>query len=633
MKKLNYMFLALVSAASLAFTACEDKAEYTPAGAATASGVYFSTELPETVNLDKEATSFDVEIYRGDDSADQTVELDVIIDEENASKLNIPTVANFAKGSKVANITIGYDPTTLAYEDWIDVVLAVKDETLHSPYAEYSYAFSAGIPAPYTKVVAENGDETATYREDLLTTFFGVENLVYDLEIRENDITPGIYRLINPYGEAYEYNDPGDWDDSKDYYLEIDATDPDAVVLNMSMLGCDWGYGEFGAWSLAGYYMTRQGASKEDMKNAGYTGTLVDGIITFPSKALLFGMEDYNNFGLYQSNVNGLFAIALPGYELTDYSVDVTYKGRLTSPDEENHFAVASVAIGEDVESARVAMVKTDDVNAVISGILDGSLATTEVTQENQDEDLQFLMDGDGTYVIAAITYAMNEAKEADYATFTYVSAAKSTWESLGTGLYTDDFMTTFYNVSPQTYEVEIEGNTEYPGLYRLVNPYGEAYPYNEEGDWDASKKYYMEINACDPEGVYIDYQGMGIDWGQGELYVFSFAANYLAGGYSLEDIKAAGYCGTLVDGVITFATKTLLVAIPDYSSDLYYANTNGAFMVVLPEAYATMSTMDIMSRTANNATARRLTEGTPMSMRESIIRTPNAKGSFLPMF
>lgn len=632
MKKFNYILLALVSATSLAFTACEDKAEYTPAGADTASGVYFSTEAPSTVNLDKGATSFDVEIYRGDDSADQSVELTVLVDDANAGKLTIPTVANFAKGSKVANITIGYDPTTLEYEDWIDVILVVKDESLRSIYAEYTYSFSAGIPAPYTKVVAANGDETATYREDLVTTFFGVENLVYDLELRENDITPGIYRLINPYGEAYEYNAPGEWDDSKDYYIEIDATDPDAVVLNQSWLGCDWGYGEFGTWSLAGYYMARQGATKEQMKEAGYTGTLVDGIITFPAKTLLFCMAGYNNAGLYTSNVNGLFAIALPGYELTDYSVDVTYMGRLTAPDEENHFAIADVNIGEDVETARVAMVKTDDVNAAIAAILEGTVETTEVTQENQDENLQFRLDGDGNYVIAAITYVGSDAKEAGYATFTYTSVAPS-WESLGTGLYTDDFMTTIYNVSPQTYEVEIEENTETPGLYRLVNPYGAAYPYNAEGDWDASKNYYMEINACDPAGVYIPYQGMGLNWGQGELFVYSFAANYLDNGYDFETVKGAGYCGTLVDGVITFATQHLLVAIPDYSNSLYYANTNGAFQVVLPEAYATMSTMDIMSRTANNAVAHRLTEGTPMSLRESIIRIPNATGSFLPMF
>ncbi len=602
MKKFNHILLAAICATSLAFVACEDEAEYTPAGAATATGVYFSTESPSTINLSKEATSFDVEVFRGDDSADAAVELIVNIDEENAAKLTIPTVANFAKGSKVTNVTIGYDPNTLDYEEWIDVQLVVKDEAARSPYAEYSYAFTAGIPAPYTKVVAENGDETATYREDLLTTFWGLENLVYELEIRENDITPGIYRLMNPYGEAYEYNVEGDYDDSRDYYLEIDATDPTAVVLNFSMLGCDWGYGEFGAWSLAGYYMTRQGATKEQVKEAGYTGTLVDGIITFPAKTLLFGMENYNNFGLYTSNPSGLFAIALPGYEITDYTADVKYLGKFTDTDDAV-FAVGSVTLGEDVEAARVALVAGDDINAAAAGIIDGSIASTEISESSSD--IRFAIEEAGTYSIVAVTYAEGEAKEIGSATFYYTTTA-SAWNKLGTGLYTDDILVSAFRdsagnpLSPVTYEVEIEESSEQPGLYRLVYPYGPSHPYNEEGDWDASKTYYMEINASDPNMVYIEAQAQGVNWGYGELIAYSFAAYYMDSGYSLEDVYAAGYCGTLEDGIITFPVKSLLFYFGEDGP--YYANSNGEFCVVLPDVYATLSTSSLKSTTVGNS-------------------------------
>lgn len=600
MKKFNHILLAAICATSLAFVACEDEAEYTPAGADTASGVYFSTESPSTINLSKEATSFDVEVFRGDDAADAAVELIVNISEENAGKLSIPTVANFAKGSKVANVTIGYDPTTLEYEDWIKVQLIVKDEAARSPYAEYSYAFSAGIPAPYTKVVAANGDETATYREDLVTTFFGVENLVYDLEIRENDITPGIYRLVNPYGEAYEYNAPGEWDDSRDYYIEIDATDPTAVVLNYTNLGCDWGYGEFVCWSLANYYMVRKGATKEDMKAEGLTGTLVDGIITFPAQSLLFGMSNYNNGALYTSNANGLFAIALPGYEITDYTVDVQYLGKFTDT-ADAVFAVGSVTLGEDVEAARVAMVAGDDINAAVAGIIDGSISSTEISESTAD--IRFALEEAGTYSIVAVTYAEGEAKELGYVTFDYTTTA-SAWNKLGTGLYTDDIMTTFYNVENVTYEVEIEESSEQPGLYRIVYPYGPAYPYNAEGDYDASKKYYLEVNACDPGAVYLTQQLQGLDWGNGMLIASSLADMAMTGyGYTLEDCVANGFCGTLVDGVITFPAEMLGVGLTEYDNgDIYTANLNGAFCVVLPDAYATMSTTSFKATTVGNS-------------------------------
>lgn len=603
MKKFNYIFLSLVSAVSLAFTACEDEAEYTPAGAATASGVYFSTEAPSTVNLDKDATSFDVEIYRGDDSADQTVELDVIIGESNVGKLDIPTVANFAKGSKVANITIGYDPTSLAYEDWIDVVLAVKDETLHSPYAEYSYAFSAGIPAPYTKVVAENGDSTATYVEDYMASMFtDFEPVAYDLEIRENDIYPGIYRLMNPYGEVWPFYVEGMTDLDNDYYIEIDARDPEGVYINLSNLGCDMGYGPCYAYSLAAHYLS-QGATLDDMKDEGYCGTLKDGIITFPMKALLFYMPDYSS-SLYYANSNGAFRVALPGYEVTDYTVSVTYMGKFTDASGNNTYAVADINIGEDVESARVAMIEGDDINAAINGILEGSISTTEVTQENQDTDLQFALATDGVYSIVAISYAENQAKEVGYATFEYTSGGAS-WESLGTGLYTDDLMTTltvaeiFDGIIPVRYEVEIQESAKEPGLYRLVYPYGAAYPYNYEGDYDASQNYYLEIDARNPEGVYITQQVQGLDWGAGMMYAGSLADLAMTDyGYTLDACIANGFCGTLVDGVITFPIEMLGMGMPGLSNGaMLTANFNGAASVVLPEALATYATTQSLSR------------------------------------
>ena len=157
--------------------------------------------------------------------------------------------------------------------------------------------------------------------------------------------------------------------------------------------------------------------------------------------------------------------------------------------------------------------------------------------------------------------------------------------EKIGMGKYTEDIVGPLYDGEVLTYEVEILESNKTPGLYRLVNPYGEAYPYNEEGDWDASKKYYLEINATDAEGVYFELQNTGLNWGDGNVYVYSYAAYYLDYGYTLDDVKAEGLAGTLVDGVITFPAESILVGFLEESDDLYYANTNGAFKVVLPGA------------------------------------------------
>lgn len=150
----------------------------------------------------------------------------------------------------------------------------------------------------------------ATYTEDCVTTFFDVENVSYQVEVRENTNQPGFYRIINPYGAAYPYNAEGDYDTSKEYFIEIDATDPEGVYIpGIYGTGMNWGYGEFSIGSMAYYYMAAQGATFEEVKDAGYCGVLADGVITFPAKSLLISLSEYNGGNFYTSNNNGAFRL------------------------------------------------------------------------------------------------------------------------------------------------------------------------------------------------------------------------------------------------------------------------------------------------------------------------------------
>ena len=158
-------------------------------------------------------------------------------------------------------------------------------------------------------------------------------------------------------------------------------------------------------------------------------------------------------------------------------------------------------------------------------------------------------------------------------------------FKSLGMAKYTDDIVANMWMDEPVnfTYEVEIQESAENKGKYRLVNPYGEAFPLNEPGDWDDSQDYYLTIHAENPDQVYIELQPLGIDYGLGMMYAYSYAAYFMDNGKTPAEVAAAGYFGTLKDGVITFPTKTLFFYMPGYSSSYFYANTNGAFKVVLP--------------------------------------------------
>ena len=158
-------------------------------------------------------------------------------------------------------------------------------------------------------------------------------------------------------------------------------------------------------------------------------------------------------------------------------------------------------------------------------------------------------------------------------------------WQSLGTGLYRDAFLCELMednledmnDWSDYQYECEIMEHKYYCGIYRLVKPYGKG------GD--------IEINCENPNGCYIEQQNLGQVVAGTNLYVFSYAANYLNNGNSLDAIINAGYAGKLENGMITFPLRrgagTLLTAFPPYVGSFIPCNSRGEFLVMLPEAYA----------------------------------------------
>ena len=157
-------------------------------------------------------------------------------------------------------------------------------------------------------------------------------------------------------------------------------------------------------------------------------------------------------------------------------------------------------------------------------------------------------------------------------------------FKSLGMGQYTDDLFTTFYNVDNYTLDVEIEESVDNPGKYRVVNPYAN-YPITQVGAADTTQDYYLTIHAEDPNRVYIEYLPLGFVFtSYGMPYVMGDAYYMMEyDGLTPEEIDETGAWGTLKDGIITFPAKTLLVTAQALGGKLYYANTNGAFKVVLP--------------------------------------------------
>ena len=418
MKTINKILTSLfVLCLFLGFTACVDEVGYTPAGIPENAQVYFPNTLPAKLELSQDltVTSFDIEIRRIDKTNALTI--DLTVENENPDIFTIPTEVVFDAGSEVAILTITYDPSKLDYDEYLPISIAVSDESLTSTYGRFVYAFTAGIPAPWESL------GMATYTDDFASVFFGIQRTPYKIEIQENMVTRGLYRLVNPYGKDYPFNEPGDWDESQNYYLEINAVDPEGVYIPYPQYsGMDWGYGEFIMSSLAGLRISRGTSTLEEEKAAGNCGTFANGVITFPVDALVVGMAKYpasNPGAMYLANNNGWFQVVMPGVVLADYSAEIKYTGRFTDAAEKD-YAVANITLGKDVEYAKVALISGNMTEEALEGIVDGSIESEQISASGS---VQFPCATSGRYTYIAVTYADDDAKDYEYVSFNFTAS------------------------------------------------------------------------------------------------------------------------------------------------------------------------------------------------------------------
>ena len=202
-----------------------------------------------------------------------------------------------------------------------------------------------------------------TYREDLLTGVYGVDNVVYEVEVQMSNTNK--LRMVNPYGAAYPYNESGDFDPDTTYYLTFDISNPNAVLMDPEIqeLGLHWGYGAFSVYH----------------RGSAYAGKLEDGVLTFPQNAFYVDMSEYNK-GSFYGNVNKMFALALPGSRIKDYSAEV-FSEKVTETD---NVATLTFKItkGEDVSYARYAFAEEATLDNVISTLRNGGGTTVSSNNE-----------------------------------------------------------------------------------------------------------------------------------------------------------------------------------------------------------------------------------------------------------
>ena len=602
--------VALVAVTGLTMASCVNEYEY---DAATSEGskVYFSKDLAETLDVSFDENEFQVPVSRTSTDGDLTVPVTVTMSE---GSIFTPTASSvtFANGSSTAYLTFTYDPAKVEYGKYDAITVAINDATQVTTYGLSAYSFKAGK----TEWKLMEGGK-GTYRDDLMTTF-GAETQIINVNIYESVVTAGKYMVEAPYDPNGDFGKNKMWssvEQAKSEYnpsgnlsvnIVIDASDPNYVYFPEF----DSGYNNEGSaisfLSYIQFLMDYYGYDLEALKSKApqYFGKMEDNVITMPAGSALFAFdrEPWN-----YTNDNGLFAVALPGATIGDFSVEVSFSGIFTD-NAGKVFAVTEAKLGDDATNVKAVVMTADaDASAVADAIAAGELEGVDIVDGANNVPIPEDMSGKLQVIIVVLNG--KSVKNVVSVPFEYY-AGTNPWKSLGVGYYTDDaFWSSFTEEGKSlTYKVEIEENTETPGVYRIKNAYSIFADWWAQQGMSGDGATDIVVNAEDPAGVYILNQPIGLSFdnsGYGAMSIETQGGYYVSEGYPVSTLKTYGLVGTLEDGVITFPVLPREDAdgnpiTDDEGNQLYFQGwlnfeegkyfamgANGEMQLILPNANA----------------------------------------------
>lgn len=555
MKLFNKLTAAMLSVALMAgVSSCTEVAEYEAPQVPNNAQVYFPNTASSTISLNNEQDSFAVKVCREVAGGELVVALNIVSD--SADVFTFPESVVFEADSTVAYIPVTFDfANILPDTDYPISIELLGDDT--TPYG-------ASVVNLVVKYAPWSEWEKFATAQNELTVYWG--GVLSGIQVYQRN------SLLDPTKMQFTFeNYPG-----YDMVIDYDATTGLCSVAptEVNYVNTTYNLPVLVADSKTYSELVPRFLENNEVKPS-----------TFNPETGLFSLHlvYFIELGWFGA---GYEYLQLDGYTQPDYSVTIESKGHYIGTDEVDN-ALVYIHKGADAFSYKYAIeagaLDGAGLNAMLGGIIDGTIESVEAEESGYH---LFPLTEAGPYTVVAVTFdKAGEALEANYLTFEFAPAGQpSPWESLGMATYREDFVAGLFELENVVYEVEIQENTETPGLYRLVNPYGAAFPYNEDGDYDASKNYYVVIDAQDPAAVTIQNTNVGMNWGYGEFSVWSLADYNLTQGATKEQVAEAGMFGTLENGVITFPVKTLLVSMAEYQNGaIMYANTNGKFAVALP--------------------------------------------------
>ncbi len=345
----------------------------------------------------------------------------------------------------------------------------------------------------------------ATYRDDLTTACFDILPQTYEVPIQKSTTIEGLYRLVNPYGSTSPYSTAESYtfDTSRDYYMTIHAEDPEKVWIELEASGMSLGYGMLTYGSEVAY-LINNGSTLDEIKatQPELFGTLENGVITMPAHHMLASMGEVYGSYFILTNLDGLFGVALPGYQLNE-----TYVRASLSDIKETRKGtkvIAHIKKGTDIENVNVALVKSTDIssNTKLQAII-------EALANGTHENFATLTTGNTVYLDASNTpdkpcqiLAVGTGKHGTAEGKSIIFSLPQ-WEAIGEGTF--EYSILFDNPLSSTYTLYRSSND--PARYMIKDWFNIMEGTEEAGDNFTFTKHEDGICVVDNmnTGVFID--------------------------------------------------------------------------------------------------------------------------------
>lgn len=584
----------------MALSSCSnDDIDYTPGTYPNASDVYFEVQPTVKYSVGTSDTEFIFNVYRVSADAPASVTLNWSGD---TKFFDLPKTATFEEDNLETQVVGTYDVS--AFEAMKPYTLKVEIPGIETtPYTQ-SY-----IDFEFTYFPMSEW-ELFGFNEDLGRDGLGVFTFANYYGGSEDPVkVESCFSLIDENEIQYRFMwliDNDNPDAGWETFLTAESHDGGKTIrIPEQVFAYNANYGDVYASDM---YTYTGDASYDDSYFDDVTGTFYLDIIYYVDggyfgygyeTCVMNGYLDTNDYTVSLSDL-GMVTIGDTNYELVTFHWDAAALVKYTAVE------TSSISEGGEVSEsllAKLAQDMTDDK-------VDCSIA-------KEQGNYSFSFDAKGNYTVVAVGYKEENdgnytQQSVQYISFDYTTTDPNQgWKVLGYVQYTDGFISVLYGEVPPTYYVEIQESEETPGLYRLVNAYGADFPYIQPGEWNPDVTSYLYVNASNPECVFIPMSPQTLNWGDGPLSCYSFAANYLEAGKTEAEVIQAGYAGTLKDGKITFPPKTLYTLL---GSDAYYGNipvdgeTEGPFLIDLNTI--TQNPSDAAKAKAKNAKLKAAKKG-----------------------